>query len=219
MDVIEFMQSFADWLQTLPPVGIYATLFLVAYVENLIPPFPGDVNVVIGGYLVGLGLIGFMPSVLYVSLGSALGFMTMYAVGKVLGDAIEDPNRLKWIPKGPMMKAKGWLQRWGYGVVAVNRFLSGTRAVITLLAGASDLKPVRTAVLSFVSAVAWYSLLVYGGYSVGANWESILPILAVYGRIIMGILMAVLGFYVARWWLRTRKPRESPQRNGEDPTA
>ncbi len=176
---IEFLQNFSDWFQTLPPVGIYATLFFVAYVENLVPPFPGDVNVVIGGYLVGLGLIGFVPAVLVVSVGSALGFMTMYAIGKVLGDAVEDPNRLRWIPKAPMQTVKKWLQRWGYGVVAVNRFLSGTRAVITLLSGASDLKPIRTAVLAFLSSVAWYTLLIYAGYTVGANWEDVLPILAV----------------------------------------
>jgi len=207
---IEFLQNFSDWFQTLPPAGIYATLFFVAYVENLVPPFPGDVNVVIGGYLVGLGLVGFVPAVLVVSVGSALGFMTMYAIGKVLGDAVEDPNRLRWIPKAPMQTVKKWLQRWGYGVVAVNRFLSGTRAVITLLSGASDLKPVRTAVLAFLSSVAWYTLLIYAGYTVGANWEDVLPILAVYGRVIMGILMVIAGVFVARWWFRTRKQKEAP---------
>ena len=207
---IEFLQSFADWFQTLPPVGIYATLFFVAYVENLVPPFPGDVNVVIGGYLVGLGLIGFVPAVLVVSVGSALGFMTMYAIGKALGDAVEDPARLRWIPKAPMQTAKRWLQRWGYGVVAVNRFLSGTRAVINLLAGASNLKPMLTAFLAFVSSLAWYTLLLYAGYSVGANWESILPILAVYGRVIVGVLMAIACVLVVRWWLRTRKQKEAP---------
>lgn len=207
---IEFLQSFADWFQTLPPVGIYATLFFVAYVENLVPPFPGDVNVVIGGYLVGLGLIGFVPVVLVVSVGSALGFMTMYGIGKVLGNAVEDPARLRWIPKAPMQTAKKWLQRWGYGVVAVNRFLSGTRAVITLLAGASDLRPVLTAFLAFVSSLAWYTLLIYAGYSVGANWESILPIMAIYGRVIMGVLMAIACVLVVRWWFRTRKPKGAP---------
>ena len=214
---IEFLQDFADWFQTLSPVGIYATLFFVAYVENLVPPFPGDVNVVIGGYMVGLGLIGFVPAVLVVSVGSALGFMTMYAIGKVLGDAVEDPARLRWIPKAPMQTVKAWLQRWGYGVVAVNRFLSGTRAVITLLAGASDLKPLLTAVLAFLSSVAWYTLLIYAGYSVGANWEAILPIMAIYGRVIMGILMMIVGVLVVRWWYRTRKPKGAPQRISEDP--
>lgn len=216
MDATEFLRGFADWLQTLPPVGIYSVLFGVAYVENLLPPFPGDVNVVIGGYLVGLGIIAFGPTLLFVSIGSALGFMTMYGIGKVLGDAVEDPNRLRWVPKAPMKTAKSWLQRWGYGVVLVNRFLSGTRAVITLLAGASDLKPFRTAILAFVSAVGWYTLLVYAGYSVGANWEEVLPLLAVYGRVIMVILFAISVILVGRWWFRTKPKSDPPQINDED---
>lgn len=219
MDIVEFLRDFAGWLQTLPPLGIYVTIFLIAYVENLIPPLPADVNVVIAGSLVGFGFIGFIPTVLATSVGSAFGFMTMYAVGKALGDAIENPARLKWIPKAPVAKVKNWLQRWGYWVVLVNRFLSGSRAVITLLAGASDLKPLKTAVLSLISALAWYTLLVYAGYAVGANWETILPLLAVYGRVIMGVLMAIVGVFVARWWFRTRKPTQTALRNGEDPSA
>lgn len=214
MNIPEFLQDFSNWMQALPPLGIYTTLFLVAYVENLIPPFPGDVNVLIGGYIVGLGLVGFAPALIVVSIGSALGFMTMYAVGKVLGDAVEDPQRLKWIPKGPVGSVKKWLQRWGYGVVAINRFLSGSRAVITLLAGASDLKPVRTALLALLSAAAWYALLLYGGYSVGANWESLIPYMRTYGRVIMAVLAVAAVVWGIRWH---RKRKRLRLRNSEDP--
>lgn len=211
--MLESLQEFATWLQSLPPVGIYATLFFVAYVENLLPPFPGDVNVVIGGYTVGLGAVGFFPALFVVSLGSALGFMTMYAIGKKLGDAVEDPQRLRWIPKGPVGSVKKWLQRWGYGVVAINRFLSGSRAVITLLAGASDLRAGRTAILAFVSALAWYALLLYGGYSVGDNWESLLPLMKTYGRVIMIVLGIVAVGAGARFWYRKKN---ASQKNDED---
>ncbi|MDX1438582.1 MAG: DedA family protein [Rubricoccaceae bacterium] len=215
--MFEFLQDFSTWMQSLPPLGIYTALFLVAYVENLIPPFPGDVNVVIGGYLVGLGLVSFIPSLLLVSVGSALGFMTMFGVGKLLGDAVEDPQRLRWIPKKPVGTVKKWLQRWGYGVVLVNRFLSGSRAVITLLAGASDLKPFRTFVLSLISALGWYFLLLYGGYSVGANWESLLPIMRAYGQIVMSVLALLALIAFARWRLKRQKALSL--KNGEDTTA
>src|SRR5690606_33515552 len=78
--VFESVHQFADWLQALPPAWIYATLFAIAYGENVVPPLPGDVAVVIGGSLVGLGLIGFAPLVGVATLGGALGFLTMYAL-------------------------------------------------------------------------------------------------------------------------------------------
>ena len=217
----ESVEQFAEWMQALPPLSIYLTLLGIAYGENVIPPVPGDVAIVIGGYLVGLGLIGFAPALVLCTIGSALGFMTMFAIGKKLGDAVEDPARVRWIPKGPVRMAKRWLQRWGYGVVAANRFLSGGRAVIALLSGASDLRVGLTFLLASLSAFVWIGLLLYGGYAVGVNWASILPVLRTYGQAITAVLSVVLIVVVGRWWWRRRYRRSpvgsSTPRNREDP--
>jgi len=225
--VLESVQQFADWLQALPPGWIYAVLLTIAYGENIVPPVPGDVAVVVGGYLVGLELIGFAPAVGVATLGGALGFMTMYAVGRRLGDAVEDPNRVRWIPKGPVRTAKGWLRRWGYGVVAANRFLSGARSVIALLVGASRLRVGLTALLATLSAAVWTGLLTYAGYAVGSNWGVILGWLRTYGHVITGAVLVVAALLVARWGWRRRHRREGPMesilgtapRNDEDPAA
>lgn len=202
--LFDSIHHFADWLEALPAVWIYATIFVIAYGENVVPPVPGDVAIVIGGYLVGLGLVGFVPLTLLATLGSVLGFLTMYGFGKKLGDAVEDPGRIRWIPKGPVRVAKRWLQRWGYGVVAVNRFLSGARAVIALLAGASDLRFSWTVFFASFSALVWTVLLMYAGYAVGANWEAVIPFLRTYGQVI-SIVVALLALIVAvRWWWRRR---------------
>jgi len=42
------------------PLWIYLTIFFFAYIENLFPPSPSDMVVVIGGSLVGTGTIGFV---------------------------------------------------------------------------------------------------------------------------------------------------------------
>jgi membrane protein DedA with SNARE-associated domain len=225
--MVEPLQQFADWLQALPPGWVYAVLLAIAYGENLVPPIPGDVAVVIGGSLVGLGLIAFAPAVGVATLGGALGFMTMYAVGKKLGDAVEDPRRVRWIPKGPVRTAKGWLQRWGYGVVAANRFLSGARSVIALLVGASDLRAGPTAFCATLSAAVWTGLLTYAGYAVGANWAAVLPWLRTYGQAITAVVLLVAAVLIGRRVLRRRfgrvRPRagapEAAPRNREDPAG
>jgi membrane protein DedA with SNARE-associated domain len=219
--LFESVQQLAEWMQGLPPLSLYLVLLGIAYGENVLPPVPGDVAIVIGGYLIGLGLISFVPALVLCSLASTLGFMTMYAIGKALGDAVEDPKRVRWIPKGPVRLVKRWLQRWGYGVVAANRFLSGGRAVIALLSGASDLRVGWTFVLATLSATIWIGLLLYAGYEVGANWESILPILRTYGRVITAVLVLIVAVVVGRWWWRRRygKTASEPDapRNREDP--
>ena len=201
--------DFTAWLRALPPGGVYAVLFLVAYGENLVPPIWGDTVVVLCGSLVGLGTLAFGPTLALSSLGGALGFLTVFAVGRRLGGAVHDPTRLRWIPRGPVARAQRWLDRWGYAVVAANRFLSGGRSVIGLLAGASDLRWAPTALWASVSAVAWSALLVWGGAALGSRWERVLGWLAVYGRVVTVALAAVLLALAVRWW-RGKKPRRAP---------
>lgn len=191
--------DFVEWLRALPPAGIYAVLLGVAYGENLVPPIWGDTVIVVCGSLVGLGVLSFAPTVALAALGGAAGFVTVYAVGRRLGDAIHDPTRWRWIPRGPIASAERWLARWGYGVVAANRFLAGGRAVIGLLAGASGLRLAPTVLWASVSAVAWSLLLVWAGSVLGSQWERVLDWLRAYGQVVTAALVLLGAAAFLRW--------------------
>lgn len=208
--MLESAQSLADWLAALPAAGIYAVLFAVSYLENVVPPIWGDTLIVLCGWLVGIGVIAFGPTVAVASVGGLLGFLTMYAVGRGLGDAVDDPLRLRWIPRGPVAAVRRWLARWGMGVVAANRFLSGGRSVISLLAGASRMPLGPTALWSGVSATIWCALLVAAGMWVGAEWTRVLDLLAAYGKAVTGLL-AVGALVAAVRWQRRRRARAREQ--------
>ncbi len=213
----ELLNDIVVWMETLSPLWVYATVFAVAYVENVVPPIPGDMVVVFGGVLVGLGRVEFVPVVLVAAVAGALGFLSMYAVGRRVGEAVLDPNRLRWIPKGAVWKVKGWLERYGLGVVAANRFLSGGRAVIALLVGAARMRPGPVALWATVSAAVWCALLAGLGVAVGAQWKVIGVWLARYGQIVTALLVVGGGLALA---LRARRKRASAriaQRNSEDP--
>jgi membrane protein DedA with SNARE-associated domain len=212
--MIESVEALATWLAELPPIGIYAVLLVVSYVENLVPPIWGDTLIVLCGWLVGLGTLAFVPTVGLATLGGALGFMTMYALGRKMDTAIADPSRLRWIPRGPLLAAERWLRRWGQGVVVVNRFLAGGRSVISLLAGASRLPALRTAIWATLSAFAWCVVLVAAGAWVGAEWERVLEILGAYGRVITALVALALAVAAVRWW-NGRPPQETAKTPAE----
>lgn len=214
----ELVADFVAWLEGLPPGGIYAVLLAVAYGENLVPPIWGDTVIVLCGSLVGLGVLGFAPTVALAALGGAAGFLTVFAVGRRLGAAIHDPTRWRWIPRQFLGRAERWLNRWGYGVVLANRFLAGGRSVIGLLAGASEMRWAPTAASATASAVAWSLLLVWAGAALGAEWERVLGWLATYGRVVTGTLVVVLVGVAVRWWRKNSRRRDRSGR-GETPRA
>lgn len=200
-----WLSSFIEWMQAVAPVWAYLVLFAIAYGENVLPPIPGDLVVVFGGYLVGNGRLELWLVVLLATLGGALGFMTMYALGRRIGEAVFDPNRFRWLPKQQIVHVGAWLRRWGYGVVAANRFLSGARSVIALTVGMAHMEAGKTALFATLSAFVWTALIAYAGYAVGDNWAVVLQVLRDYGRVVLGLLVAgALGWLGYRWYRRRK---------------
>lgn len=209
--MIEAAGAFVEWMRGLPPLGIYAILFVVSWGENVVPPVPGDLVVVVAGSFAALGILALGPTFVVATSGSLLGFLTVYAVGRRLGEAVHDPNRMRWIPRGPIRMADVWLSKWGLGVVAANRFLSGGRAVIGLLVGSSRLPIGPVTFWAAVSAALWNVVLVGGGYAVGTEWERVVALLQQYGRVVTALVaIAVAAFFVRRY-VRRRSRRAASE--------
>ncbi|MEM6646898.1 MAG: DedA family protein [Bacteroidota bacterium] len=199
--------GFFDWMEALPPAWAYVALFAIAFGENVLPPIPGDLAIAFCGYLAAVGTLSFWPVVGLATVAGGLGFMAMYEIGDRLGQVVNNPKRMKWLPKEQIGKAQRWLRRWGYAVVAANRYLSGARSVISLTCGMAHMHRGKTAFWSTVSAFVWTAMIVYGGYTVGENWSVIGDYLAQYGRIIIALMVGVGTVALIRWW---RKRGQEP---------
>lgn len=204
--VDQFVQETVQFINTLPPISIYLVFFFVAYIENVIPPIPGDVLVAFGGYLAAESIVGLVPILLLTTIASVIGFMSMYWIGSQWGNVIKKGDEQFWLFRFISLeyinKVRDWMQRWGMGVVLANRFLAGTRSVISLTAGLSHTRISSTIICSTVSSVLWNGILLGFGWVVHENWRVIGKYLSVYGRIILGgiaiIILIKLGAYYYR---------------------
>jgi membrane protein DedA with SNARE-associated domain len=190
-----------EFFNHLNPFWIYISLFAIAYIENVFPPSPSDIMIVAGGSLIGLGRIEFFPALIAATLGSTAGFITMYKVGEWFGESIIEKDKWKFIPKAQIHIVESWFKKYGNWLIVANRFLSGTRAVISVFAGLSELNLKTTTALSFVSSLLWNGILVYAGLLLGKNWSLIGLYLATYsqfvtaGLVTLAIVMIVVWFY------------------------
>lgn len=193
----QIVQSIIEWINLVPPVGVYLIFLGIAYIENLIPPLPGDVLVAFGGYLAAEGVIKIFPVWSLTIIASVAGFMTMYWLGHRWGAQIESNREshfiLRFIPYKYFSRGKKWMSRWGQGVVIANRFLAGTRSVISLTAGMSHLKVTPTILSSLVSSILWNSLLLGMGWVIRDNWQIIGDYLSNYGKIILALIVLFIG--------------------------
>jgi membrane protein DedA with SNARE-associated domain len=217
----DVINTLVDFIGQVSPILIYLLLFFIAYMENIVPPVPGDVIVAFGGYLISLGSINGLGLWLGTVITSVLGFMTMYQMGSYLGGpllastsgAIQQENDLendssegflrsarkalaklilRFANPSYLRKGKEWMRSYGQWVVVSNRFLAGTRSVIALTAGASKLPIWPTVLSSSVSSMLWNGVLIYGGWWLGDNWRRVGIYLEAYSQLIL-VLLAFLA--------------------------
>ncbi len=203
------MEPFIHSLQTLDPVVVYLVLFGIAYMENILPPLPSDVVVVFGGALVGFGQVGFAETLVATTIGSGLGFVTMFKIGEWFGVRILEQGKISFIPQSAVKTVDGWFQQYGYWIIIANRFLAGTRAVVSFFAGMTHLRILRTTALCVVSALVWNALLIGGGYALGNNWERIGFYLSTYSQVVTGAVVVAALLLVARYYYRKKGRRNS----------
>ena len=192
-------------IATFPPFWIYVTLFFFAFIENVFPPSPSDIVIVIGGTLVGAGDLSFILALIFSTVGSITGFMLMFYIGSTVDKKLIHSGRFKYIPINSINVVETWFRKYGYFIIVANRFLPGTRAVISFFAGISNLEPKKTFSLCFVSALIWNIIMLYLGFMFGNNVEVIDSYLTTYSNIVIVATIAIILILIIRFLFRKRK--------------
>jgi membrane protein DedA with SNARE-associated domain len=198
------LDSLVTALRHTDPSYLYFTIFFIAFLENLFPPAPSDLVIAFGGSLVGIGKLSFGAALVSATLGSTVGFIVMYFVGFLLGKKLIDAGRPRFLPFDKIKVVEKWFTKYGYWLVVMNRFLSGTRAVISFFVGLSELPVAITLPLCAISALLWNSILLYGGYMLGHNWRTLDEYLTVYGIAVLVVILGATSFFIVRFILRRK---------------
>lgn len=187
------------------PLWIYISLLFFSFIENIFPPSPSDLVVVVGGSLVGAGAISFFPTLLITSFGSVAGFMTLYFLGSQLDRKVLSSGKLKFISLDALQKAEAWFNKYGYRVILINRFLPGTRSVISFFSGVSELNIKKTLFLASISSLTWNFLMIYAGMLFGDNISTVDRYLSTYSNIVLIISSVIIIIFTIRYFLKKKK--------------
>ncbi|MBW7841665.1 MAG: DedA family protein [Ignavibacterium sp.] len=192
-------------LSGLTPIVIYVLLFTFAYIENLFPPSPSDIVIVIGGTLIGTNYLHFVPTLIFATGGSIAGFLTAFGIGWLLDKKLIHSGKLKFINIQTIEKAEAAFRKWGYYLIIANRFLPGTRAVISFFGGMSRLDVHKTMFLSSISSLLWNIVLIYLGILFGKNVALVDKYLNTYSNIVITLTAIVILLLVINYFIKRKK--------------
>jgi len=207
--MLEFLNEVVAYLQTVPWYLVLITALFITILENVFPPSPSDSVIIFTGTLVGIGTVSFVPLLLVTTAGSIIGFVLMFYLGRFVGHRVIKSKRITFINEDNIKRPKRWIDKYGYFIIAINRFLSGTRGVVSFLAGMAELKPGYTISLAGVSGLIWNFILIYLGVVLGENWRRAEKYMEAYEKFILpavvGLVLIILIRFLIIFIIKKRK--------------
>jgi len=200
-------EDILNQISTFPPLWIYVTLFFFAFIENVFPPSPSDLVVLIGGTLISIGVIHFIPTLILTTVGSLIGFMVLFYIGSAIDKKVIHSGKLKFIPIDAVDKVEAWFNKYGYWVILANRFLPGTRSVISFFSGLSHLKVEKTILLATISAFAWNAIILFLGIAFGDHVKVIDNYISTYSNIVIAVTVVIVLFFIIRNIIQKKKQK------------
>ncbi|WP_432513976.1 DedA family protein, partial [Kineococcus sp. SYSU DK001] len=179
---------------------------LLSFAEVVFPPIPSEIVLPLAGFLVQTGSINLVAVFALSTLGSYLGSLVLYWVGKVIGldRAARIAGRVPLMDASDVTKSAEWFHRHEGAAVFTGRFVPGVRSLISLPAGAARMSLLKFSLFTVAGSGLWNALLIGLGMALGTQYE----LVEQYGHYVdyafYAAIAAVLLWAVARR-VRTRR--------------
>lgn len=133
-----------EWVQnTMSSLG-YPGIALLMFIENIFPPIPSELIMPLAGFTAVRGDLSFVGVVLAGALGSLLGQLPLYYLGRWVGEdkLVAWADRYgKWLTVSgkDIRRADDWFDKHGHKTVFFARLVPGVRSLISIPAGLSEM--------------------------------------------------------------------------------
>jgi membrane protein DedA with SNARE-associated domain len=199
-----YMEKFLNALNALPDALIYLLLGLSAFVENLFPPIPGDTITVFGAFLVGTGKLSFLGVYLATTAGGLLGFLALFWLAGLLGRRFFIEKDYPFLKAEKIVKAEAWFDKYGFLLIALNRFLPGVRSAVSIAAGLARFSRTAVALLALLSCAVWNLIWILLGQTLGKNWDVVEARMSSLMTHYRNAVLIALGVLILILWLRKK---------------
>jgi len=201
--VVEWITDFIN------SIGLVGVALLVA-LENVFPPIPSEVILLLAGYNVELNRFGFVGAVLAATVGSIVGAYFLYGVGRLLSEErlealLAGVGKYVGLKKKDVHKGFAWFERHEDPVVFFGRLIPVVRSVVSIPAGAEKMPLVKFTLLTGIGSLIWNTVWVSIGWGLGSQWGKAEK----WGSALQYVVIALVLIGLVALIIRARRTRAS----------
>ena len=154
-----------DLVDKLGPVGVGLSILA----ETVIPPIPSEAVLGLAGVLINDGRMNIVPVILFATLGSLLGAIFFYYVGRALGPRRSHAflDRLPLVETEDVDKTFAWFERHGRSAVFFGRMVPIVRSFISVPAGVVRMPLGQFLLFTAGGSLIWNTVLISLGVAAG----------------------------------------------------
>jgi membrane protein DedA with SNARE-associated domain len=154
-----------DLVAELGAVGVGLTVL----VETVIPPIPSEAVLGAAGVLIDDGRMSVVPAILCATLGSVVGAVVLYLVGRALGERRSRAflDRLPLVGTEDVDRTFEWFARHGRPAVFFGRMVPIVRSFVSVPAGVVRMPWPQFLLFTAAGSLVWNTALIGLGVAAG----------------------------------------------------
>jgi membrane protein DedA with SNARE-associated domain len=159
--VVEYVSQYGYW-----GIMLLLTLGIVGL------PVPDEVLMIFVGYVSSIGVLSYSITVIAGILGSLMGMMISYFVGRKIGHSlIVKYGRWVGLTQKRFDKMQRWFSRYGIWSILFAYFIPGLRHVAGYISGIGTMPITKYLFICIIVSIVWTVLYTSIGYYIG--WKQI----------------------------------------------
>ncbi|MGY4884066.1 MAG: DedA family protein [Nanobdellota archaeon] len=152
----------------------YFGIFFLMVLESMIFPMPSELVMPFAGFLISTGEMSFIFVVLFATLGSIVGSLISYYIGRYGGDKfVLKYGKYFLLNQEHLKNTEKWFSKKGELTIFIGRFVPVVRHFISIPAGVGKMDLKKFSFYTIIGAGIWNFFLAYVGFVLGNNWERI----------------------------------------------
>jgi membrane protein DedA with SNARE-associated domain len=172
----------------------YPGIAFLMFLENVFPPIPSELIMPLAGFQTGQGKLSLGGVIAAGAVGSLIGQLPLYYLGKVVGK-----ERMKaWADKhGEWLAISGdeiehadkWFKDHGTKAVLFGRLVPGVRSIVSIPAGFADMNLAKFLAYSAIGTATWAAILAWLGSLLGDRYEQIEKYIGPVTYVVLGVML------------------------------